>query len=602
MIRGNEEMSVVGEQSDVSPTTESRGHVLMTLLGTNPRPTCYVLDEHRVDARLAPVALFELLPENDRPNRVLALCTLEAERETWPLLQEDLGGTACSVEHVIVPSGHTQQDVNEYLVRVCDLVSDQVFRGEPVELTVDITHGFRHFSFLTYTAVLYLQAHGIARVRGAYYGLLAEDRPSPFLDLRPLLALPQWVYALSVLRDTGSAMPMAEALRVGSQHPSAQQIAKSLKDVSGAYLSGLPLELGRYASDILDKQMKPLRKRLVDDHRLPLTDELIDRLRDTLTISAFPQPIVGQGWKAKIVLSKEELERQAKIVDHLFNSGNVATAIGLMREWTVSWTVWSLNEQTEWLDFRTARRKAENLLQAIRAIRKFHESPELKAVLNPDQNKLGELWHNLITLRNAYAHHGISRQDMLDPKEKKRRHRIEEVWSELRSFPDWSLTLEGSGGRVLVSPIGLRSGVLFSALEVCREAGNGAEPSVCVVICSQDTETSIEDVATEAGYTGRIERLRIDPHGSRSDIAEAVKIGRKHIVGADDVFVNVTGGTTVMGLAVEALAVEARRFARPVCRFGLIDRRPPAQQDADPYQVGEPFWLDSEKDDDGCGD
>ena len=596
-------MSMDGERNGVSPTTESHGHILMTLLGTNPRPACYVLDEHRVDARLAPVALFGLLPENDRPNQVLALCTPEAESETWPLLQEDIGSTTCSVEHVVVPSGHTQQDVNEYLVRLCSLVSDRVSQGEPVELTVDITHGLRHFSFLTYTAVLYLEAHGIARVRGAYYGLLAEDRPSPFLDLRPLLALPQWVYTLRVLRDTGSAMPMAKALRDYSQHPSARQIAKSLKDVSDAYLSGLPLELGRYARDILNKQMKPLRKRLVEDHRLPLTCELIDRLKDTLETSAFPQPIDRQGWKAKIELSKEELERQAKIVDDLFNSGNVATAIGLMREWAVSWTVWRLEEQAEWLDFRTARRKAENLLQAIRAIRKYHESPELKAVLNPDQNKLGEFWDDLTTLRNAYAHHGMNnRQDMLDPEEKNRRHRIKTVWSELRSFPDWSLTLKGPGGRALVSPIGMRPGVLFSALEACRGAGNDAEPSVCVVICSQDTETLIEDATSEADYTGRIERLRINPHGSRSDIEETVKIGRKHIVGADDVFVNITGGTTVMGLAVEALATEARRFARPVRRFGLIDRRPPAQQDADPYRVGEPFWLDGEEDDNACGD
>lgn len=47
-----------------------------------------------------------------------------------------------------------------------------------------------------------------------------------------------------------------------------------------------------------------------------------------------------------------------------------------------------------------------------------------------------------------------------------------------------------------------------------------------------------------------------------------------------------------MGLAAEALASTARRLARPVRRFGLIDRRPPDQQMDDPYQTGEPFWLD----------
>ena len=372
-----------------------------------------------------------------------------------------------------------------------------------------------------------------------------------------------------------------------------------LEDLSEAYLSGLPLELGRCARDILDRQKKPLRKRLADDHRLPLLDELVERLRGTLADFAFPQPLVGQGWKARIVLSEEELERQAEIVAHLFGTGNVATALGLMREWTVSWTVWRLGGKDEWLDSRKARSKAENLLGAIGKLR---ECPELKDILNPDQDRLGEFWHDLSALRNAYAHHGMRRRDILDREVEKNRRRIEEVWGELRSFPDWSLDLEGSGVRVLVSPIGMLPGVLFSALEACRGAGDGADPSVCMVICSRDTETLIEEAAAEAGYTGRIERLRIDPHGGRGDIAEAVKAGRRHIVGADDVFVNVTGGTTVMGLAVEALAAEARCFARPVRRFGLIDRRPPEQQEADPYRAGEPFWIDGEEDDDVGGD
>ncbi len=571
--------------------TEPREHVLVTLLGTNPQPVRYALDERQVDARLAPVALCELLPKTTGPDRVLALCTREAERKTWPLLQEDLDGTVRSVECLIVPSGHTQEDVNEYLVRVCKKVSD----GKSVELTVDVTHGFRHFSFLTYTAVLYLEALGIAEVRGAYYGLWTNEALSPFLDLRPLLALPQWVHAVRVLRDTGSAMPMAENLGDGPQSQSTQKIKKLLQDLSEAYLSGLPLELGRCAHDILDEMtMKPLRRLLKHDLQLPLTDELIGQLGDTLKRFALPQSTSEQGWqpgwKARIALSKEELERQAKVVDDLLRRGSVATALRLMNEWTISWTAWRLdeNEKADWLDYHKVRRKAGNLLGAIPT------NQESKTVVSRDQNKLGKFWRDLSDLRNAYAHNGMRRQVLLDRDEKvrKMRCRILKVWGELRSFPDWDLGLEDSGGRVLLSPIGMRPGVLFSALEVCRRMANGSEPSVCLVICSQDTDALIEDAITEAGFDGRIERIRINPHGSDRDIKEAVKIGRRHIAGADDVFVNVTGGTAVMGLATEALAVEARRLARPVRRFGLIDRRTPVEQDADPYRIGEPFWLD----------
>ena len=64
---------------------------------------------------------------------------------------------------------------------------------------------------------------------------------------------------------------------------------------------------------------------------------------------------------------------------------------------------------------------------------------------------------------------------------------------------------------------------------------------------------------------------------------------KPHLPSADEVRVNVTGGTKLMGIIAERLASEARRFDRPTRRFGLIDRRPPALQDDDPYQVGQGF-------------
>ena len=53
-----------------------------------------------------------------------------------------------------------------------------------------------------------------------------------------------------------------------------------------------------------------------------------------------------------------------------------------------------------------------------------------------------------------------------------------------------------------------------------------------------------------------------------------------------------------MGLAVAAIANEAQRLGRNVRRFGLVDRRPPSEQDAEPYRVSEAFWLDARSADD----
>ena len=126
---------------------------------------------------------------------------------------------------------------------------------------------------------------------------------------------------------------------------------------------------------------------------------------------------------------------------------------------------------------------------------------------------------------------------------------------------------------------------------------------MCLVICSRETEGMIHTASQRAGYAGEVKPLILeDPYGGRAEIERLVEFARRSFVGAGEVFVNVTGGTTLMGLAAEALAGAARKLACPVRRFGLIDRRPPEQQDANPYQTGEPFWLDSTENGDAGGD
>ena len=566
----------------------ARERLLLTVLGTNPQPARYSLGERRAEAQLAPIALFDLLPEEERPHRVLALCTQEAKSQSLPLLEQALCGK-CPVEPVDVSDGGAQEDVNSYLAQVSGAVS----AAGSVDLIVDVTHGLRHFSFLTYIAVLYLAALRGVRLRGAYYGLLRRNGPSLFLDLRPLLELPRWIHALKVLRDTGGAAPIAGIL--GAE--SAQKIARDLSQFSQGYLSGLPLESGRAARLIREQDLKPLKKLLKSEHRLPLADELVAQLDKTLEPFALTEPVSRNGWKRRVVLSKPELQRQAGMVDSLLRHGNIAAALGLMNEWTISWAALRLGEENEWLDYHKVRRKAANLLGAIGAGGK---DCELRNALTEEQSLLGSFWDKLSSLRNAYHHHGMSPQDLVGDKQQARNLRlIRDFWEgTLRSCPNFSLQIgESSGGRVLVSPIGRRPGVLFSALQSCQ--ADGGAPTLCLVICSRETEGSIEEAARRAEYTGAIEQLRLDdPHGGRTEIERLAKKARRRLIGADRVLVNVTGGTTLMGFAAEELANAARRLACPVRRFGLIDRRPPQQQDAEPYRTGELFWLDSAEDGD----
>ncbi|MCY4369400.1 MAG: TIGR02221 family CRISPR-associated protein [bacterium] len=566
---------------------------MLTLLGVNSKQTRYRLDGREVETDLAPVALLELLPASERPERVLALCTAEAKEDTGRKLIKRLADK-CDAKLIDVPSGHDQEHVEQFLRAVTSEVPDGV------DLTVDITHGFRHFSFLTYAGLLYLAELRSVRIYGVYYGLLeyGEDGSSPFLDLHPLLELPRWTRALHTLSTTGSALPIADLLSTGSKDQPRKGIREEFRDLSEAYLAALPLELGERAMKVKDQRLKAFGRILRDDHHLPLSNELVGQLAEILTPQALEGRTSGSGWKGKLPLSKNELSRQAGIIDSLLGNGHVPAALGLMHEWTLSWVIFIQHgDADDWLSYRKVRSRARNLLGAFDAIGK---EPDLRGYLTDQQQGLGKYWDDLTELRNGYAHHGMRPQVLIrDPKIEKKLESVADYWNgTLRSVSDMPLSIGGAtGGRILVSPIGKRPGVLYSAVKACWQSGGVKELNNCLLICSKDTERSAGEALKRAEFEGDVTPLRLqDPFGGGSrEIERLAKQARRHLLGADEVLINVTGGTTLMGLVAEQIASQARRFARPTRRFGLIDRRPPQMQDADPYQLGESFWLDQKE-------
>ena len=562
---------------------------MITLLGLNPSPARYGLEGREVATDLAPVALLELLPASQQPERILALCTAEAKENTGRKLIKRLAGK-CVAQLVDVPAGHDQEHVEQFLRAVTREVPDRV------ELTVDITHGLRHFSFLTYASLLYLAELKGVRVRAVYYGLLGQgkDGSSPFLDLHPLLELPRWARALHTLRTTGSALPITELLSRGEKGQVGWEISNEFRYLAEAYLSGLPLELGQRAWRIKDHFMKPLTKILRVDHRLPMSRELANLLAEGLTPHLLEGVMSGEGWKGKVPLTKDELSRQAAVINSLLSNGHLHTALRLIQEWTISWVIFNERMDTEdWLNHRQVRSRAKNLLYALTAIGK---DPDLAGFLTDSQRSIGKNWDDLTGLRNGFAHHGMRKQILIGDRQiEKKLEAVKTYWRHtLGTIPELSLSIGGCpGGRILVSPIGRRPGVLYSALNACHADEHSEGLKECLVICSEETEVAIGEVLEQAGYDGNVTLLRLeDPFGGGSgEIRRLRKKARRHLVGVDEVLVNVTGGTTLMGLVAEGIASEARRFARPTRRFGLVDRRPAKEQDTDPYQASDVFWL-----------
>jgi hypothetical protein len=560
--------------------------LLVTILGTNPKPARYVLEARVAESLLAPLALVQLLPKQHRPARIVALCTAEAKTQSWPILEQGLANSGIDV--AIVEIGRDPTDMASFLRIVTTAIPAE---DAPDGLMIDTTHGFRHYAVLTYLTIQYVSAlRGIA-FQSAFYGMWRpiEEGSSPFLDLRALLALPEWIHALRVFDDVGDASHLGRLIESDGDQ-AARAMAKELRQISEAREAGLPLELGQTSATFRANREKLFKKALRAQGAL-LDDELWLRLKEPLDRFGFDTQKQAQGWKRQIVLNGDELKRQAALVDDLLDHGSIAVALGLMDEWTVSKVILQMGKQGSWLDHRSVRRAAA---AALGALSEFAQDQALGKDLSVLQRRLGRFWRDLSDLRNAFHHHGMRPQVLVGAGAKDTQPKLDGIlndWGSLKTLSDLAISLPVTSKRILVSAVGRSPGVLYSAIEACRS--DGLVPEALLLLVSDETSASVAAALQETKFIGDVHEIRMaDPYGGQSEIGPLLQEARAHLAVAEEVAVNLTGGTTLMGIAVAAIADEARRLARDVRRFGLVDRRRPSEQEADPYRIGETFWLD----------
>ena len=588
----------------------SKEHILLTSLGLRAIKTEYEWNGKKATTGLTPLALVQLLDKEQLPDHVVTVVTEGAKRETWQLFRAGICQTLkFSPEIVEIPDGNSSDEIRQILESVAKRIP------EGADLTLDVTQGFRHFPFIFYALVLYLKSLRGVTIRGAYYGMIEgppRDAPKPIIDLQPLLELPEWFHAVQMFRDQGTTKPMAQLLQpladmlnaetselfkrgdreAGSKlSGQAKQIKNSvdwLERYAFAYESALPLELGKASKGLIDSIQKSPTVDSVD--LPPLFAELNESIATAAEKSAFgKRPSNAGDWKRKppVVLDADELERQARMIDIYLDRDQLSLGVGLMREWVVSWTIWKSGNKADiekWLNHREVRLQYERRLGAIGT---FARTPAFSTTITPEQKTFGAFWNDLgHQLRNALLHHGM-RVEALEERPKLL-EKVRDFWNGLRQGRNELPLLGGSHGKLLISPQGTRPGVLFSALKVTHPA------DTCMVICSSASISSITDAASHAAFVGKTEPIElVDPHGGFDEITKAVDQVRPYLLEADEVVANMTGGTTLMGIIVQQLVEEAQKLDRPVRRFVLIDRRPPAQQDQDPFVQSDCHWLDN---------
>lgn len=614
------------------PTYESldKQHILLTSLGTNAFLTKYEWGEETATAELAPLALVEFLNKFGlpMPNHVVAVVTEGAKAGTWLTFEEGIEKICdfnpVKVEMVEIPNGIDSSEIGQILESVANIIP------EGADLTLDVTHGLRHFPFIFYALVLYLKSLRRVEIRGAYYGMVDAGPSKPIIDLQPLLELPEWFHAVRMFRDQGTTSPIAHRLEplkeilkkkvkvlddkarelfkdgkqgkgkklrtqaepVKTQAELVETSIDSLNDYAFAYESALPLELGKASKNLINSIEKLPSVGGVE--LPPLVTELTGVIVDEAKKSKIEDP-TKKGWegewKRKFSLDVDELERQACMIDKYLERNQLLLAVGLIREWVVSWTIWKSGKSEnikKWLDSRRnigVRSRYERILGAIGASAK---SGGPRLTLTPEQVKFRKFWNRLTdNLRNALYHSGMRTTETKNPPSVL--ENVKRDWNLLKEDvleKTSSIDLPPLGGRLLISPQGRRPGVLFSALKV-------ADPDVCLVICSDISADSTREAADKAGFKGHIEQIKLDdPLGGFDEIEKVAEYTKGYLSYADEVRANITGGSTLMGVIVQQLVEEAQKLGRPAKRFALIDRRSTEEQERNPFVPGKPHWLD----------
>lgn len=588
-----------------------RGHVLLTSLSPTPRGATYFLGEETAFAHQSPLALIQLLPHQDLPEKIIVLCTDEIQKEqfanTKKQMLEGLETRGIYVNgdvitDVSIPDGESAQELWEILRAILDHVPSGV------NLTLDITHGFRSFHFIFFTAAVFLEALRDVKINAVYYGMLSEGR-GPMVDLSLILDMVEWFYATRTFKETGQAYHLNELLAKLEVPPAGisdsarapysriKGLRKSLYDFTACYTQALPLELGLVSAQVMHQLSRTAFTEAMHED-IPVPNELMNIVRDFVEPFALSLPSKNDRKKKHIIsLDVDELERQARLIDSYLEQGYLNYAMGMMREWVISAALMNnragndkeVGSKTLWLDYPGDRKPVEIRLNYLAKVVKS-EDPEDKELLTSGQKWLVNNWLVLSNKRNQLAHHGYRKDYSLQGT--KHKEEVLRLWQELKERlydrSSWQLDKTGktASGTALVSPLGLSRGLLFSALKHIR-------PDRAIVITSQQSMAGIQDIIGKAEWQGELTVLLMEePFTGFGETRKLVRKIQPVLEASEEVIINITGGTTAMQYVMQAAAESANNQKIPIKTIALVDRRSPADQKANPYILGEIVWLD----------
>lgn len=201
-----------------------------------------------------------------------------------PKMEQQLG---CKVECVIIRYARDEAEQVDLLHRIAEALNE----GD--EISIDITHSFRHLPMLALVAARFLKNIKNIQTHNIYYGAFGmnqKNAPAPVIDLSGMLKMLDWVDALSAYNHSGNYQVFADLFR----EEGADKAAECLKDAAfyentnqihaarsslGAFrnmeTAGSPL-IGLFAQE-LDKRTEWAERSRYYDHQLQSAQLHLDK-------------------------------------------------------------------------------------------------------------------------------------------------------------------------------------------------------------------------------------------------------------------------------------------------------------------------------------
>jgi len=547
-------------------------HIMLASIGTRQveRMTTYKLGDRHSQSLFSCIALWNLLEDSKRPDKILLLLTPTAKDAVFPQIKVESIRHHIEIGFVELPSEELVDDSAEFLKLVADAIPQES------RLTVDVTQGLRHHAFLLYTLSLYLGQFRDTVIVGAWYCRYEiGEKEKPFIDLAPVLRLSEWFHALGVFRETGSLKNLSALANSKGRN------SKRFESFSSLFLTGMPLEAGLEAN-ILAGRIESNRELQIN---MPMIGEIARIINGEL--EKYSIEIEGKRTKDAVMLSEEELQRQAAFIDKYLDTGQLNLAFGLMREWVINRIMLADGCKSNWLGYKK-RKPIEQMLGGLRKANQSRDTSTVKKFLSTEHVKWAEMWDHLVKVRNVLQHHGMS-SGVFKTGNKSIKY-LRKEWPKLRH---WQVppAFGGGNGLLLLTPLGQSPGVLFSALK-------HVVPCRCMVVCSEKTKVTVVEAVKKAEWHGEIEYLIMNnPYTGIKEFERLKRHASTWLFQADEVHAGLTGGTSLMGALIGELSHFAEEnYQRTVRKFVLIDKRNPNEQREHPWIIGEQYYLGNPED------